>query len=496
MNNETKEGSKEIILNFGDNNTGNLSNMSEFQQPINQGYGQQPMNQGYAQQPMNQGYGQQPMNQGYGQQPMNQGYGQQPMNQGYAQQPMNQGYGQQPMNQGYAQQPMNQGYGQQPMYQGYGQQPMNQGYSQQPMNQGYFPQQNSPMTANMDTNSEGIILTESDKRQINELSSKINLRDTQAVLQYAAGVQKKISDFADSSLSRYKVKDSGEIGDVLLKLSTELKGFTVVPELKKGFFGLIKKGADQLATLKNRYSSVEETINKITDDLEKHKIQLLKDTSMLDKMYEINLLNFKELTMYIIAGKQKLMEAQNTELPAIKQKAEQTRSQQDVQAVRDYEDMCNRFDKKLHDLQLSQAVAMQLAPQIRMVQNNDSVLIQKIQSSIVNTIPLWKNQMVLALSIANSQKALGAQKAVTDVTNELLKKNADMLRVNSVEVAKENERGIIDIETIQHINDQLILTIDEVLQVQEDGKQQRRAAEAQLAQIQNDLKNKLISLGR
>ena len=382
---------------------------------------------------------------------MNQGYPEQQMNQGYPQQQMNQGYPQQQMNQGYPQQQMNQGYPNQQMNQGYPQQQMNQGYPQQQMNQGYQQQQQSdPSLTNIDTNPEGIILSENEKRQIYDLSRKINLRDTQSILQYASGVQKKNSDFADSSLSRYKIKDTGETGDVLLKLSTTLKGFTANSEPKKGFFGLIKKGSDQISTLKSRYSSVEETINKITDDLEKHKIQLLKDISMLDKMYEINLLNFKELTMYIMAGKQKLMETENIDLKALRQKADQSKLQQDIQAARDYQDMCNRFDKKLHDLELSKAVSMQLAPQIRMVQNNDAVLVDKVQSSIVNTIPLWKNQMVLALGLANSQKALKAQKAVSDVTNELLKKNADILKINSVEVAKENERGIIDIETIKY----------------------------------------------
>lgn len=351
-----------------------------------------------------------------------------------------------------------------------------------------------PGTAKMDSNLEGIVLTDNDKRQIHELSRKIVLSDTQSVLQYALGAQKKVSDFADSTLGRYKLKDSGEIGDMLLKLCTELKAFTTSSESKKRLFGLFRKRTDQLNNLKNRYSSIQEAVNKISDDLEKHKIQLIKDVSMLDKMYEMNLLNFKELTIHIMAGKRKLMEAENTELPAIKQKAEQSRSLHDIQAAIDYEEMCNRFDRKIHDLQLSQAISMQLAPQIRLMQNNDSILVEKIQSSIVNTIPLWKNQMVLALGMANSQKALGTQKAVTDVTNELLKKNADMLRINTVEVAKESERSIIDIETIQYTNNQLISTLDEVIQIREEGKQRRRAAEVELVQIQSDLKNKLLSV--
>jgi len=364
----------------------------------------------------------------------------------------------------------------------------------QPMNLGYPQQRLVPGTAKMDSNLEGIVLTDNDKRQIHELSRKIVLSDTQSVLQYALGAQKKVSDFADSTLGRYKLKDSGEIGDMLLKLCTELKAFTTSSESKKRLFGLFRKRTDQLNNLKNRYSSIQEAVNKISDDLEKHKIQLIKDVSMLDKMYEMNLLNFKELTIHIMAGKRKLMEAENTELPAIKQKAEQSRSLHDIQAAKDYEEMCNRFDRKIHDLQLSQAISMQLAPQIRLMQNNDSILVEKIQSSIVNTIPLWKNQMVLALGMANSQKALGTQKAVTDVTNELLKKNADMLRINTVEVAKESERSIIDIETIQYTNNQLISTLDEVIQIREEGKQRRRAAEVELVQIQSDLKNKLLSV--
>lgn len=365
---------------------------------------------------------------------------------------------------------------------------------QQSIDPGYPQQQLVPATANMDSHPEGIVLTDHDKRHISELVRKIVLSDPQSILQYALGAQQKVSDFADSTLGRYRLKDFGQIGDLLLKLSAELKSFTNSSASRKGLFSLFRKGTDRLTAIKNRYPSVQEAVNKISDDLEKHKIQLLKDVSMLDKMYEINMLNIKELTLHIIAGEQRLMAAENTELPAIKHKAEQSRSLQDTQAAKDFEEMCNMLDRKIHDLQLSHAVSMQLALQIRLMRNNDSVLVEKIQSSIVNTIPLWKNQMVLALGLANSQKALRVQKAVTDVTNELLKSNADMLRINTVEIAHESERGIIDIETIQYTNNQLISTLEEVIQIREEGKQRRRAAEAELVQIQSDLTNKLLSV--
>lgn len=335
-------------------------------------------------------------------------------------------------------------------------------------------------------------LSEAEKQQVREFSKQIDLRDSRQVLQYGMASQRKISEFSERALGKVRTKDTGEIGDVLVRLTGELRGFTDEPE-KKGFLGFIKKGTNQLATMKTRYASVESNINRISDSLENHRVQLLKDVTMLDEMYDINLTYFKELTMYILAGRERLRTALDTELPAMKKRAEETGLQEDAQAARDFEEMCNRFDKKLYDLDLTRTISMQMAPQIRMVQSNDSILVEKIQTSIVNTIPLWKNQMTLALGLANSQQALQAQRAVTDTTNELLKKNAEMLKRGTVETAREAERGIVDIETLRNTNQQLISTIQEVIQIQEEGRQNRRQAEVELVQIEEELKQTLLS---
>jgi uncharacterized protein YaaN involved in tellurite resistance len=336
-------------------------------------------------------------------------------------------------------------------------------------------------------------LSEDEKEQVRNFAKKIDIKDSQLVLQYGLSCQRKVSDYAEYSLGMVRAKDTGEVGEMLTKLTTELRGFTLTPEKDNGFFGFFKKSVDYLVTMKNRYSSVETNINQITDILEGHKIQMLKDITLLDQMYGNTLLYFKELTMYIMAGKERLDQAINIELPALKKKAEETGLPTDAQAARDFEEMCNRFDKKVHDLDLTRTVAMQMAPQIRMVQNNDSVLVEKINSSVINTIPLWKNQMTLSLGLANSKQALEAQKAVTDMTNELLRKNADILKTSTVEVARESERGIVDIETLKYTNQQLIATIDDLIHVQADGRQKRRQAEIELVTIENELKQKLLS---
>ena len=336
-------------------------------------------------------------------------------------------------------------------------------------------------------------LTEEEKDQVREFSAQIDLTNTQLVLHYGMSSQKKLADFSESTLKSIRTKDAGEVGKMLVKLTSELKDFTIDPEEDKGFFGFFKKSANWLTTLKTRYATVETNISQITDTLESHRIQMLKDISMLDQMYGVNLVYFKELTMYILAGREKLAEAINVELPEMKKKALESGFPSDAQAVRDFEEMCNRFDTKLYDLDLTRTISLQMAPQIRLVQNNDSLLVEKINTSIINTIPLWKNQMTLALGLANAQQALEAQRAVTNMTNDLLKKNADMLKTSSVETAKEAERGIVDIETIKYTSQQLISTIDEIIQVQETGRQKRRQAEIELVQIESDLKHKLLS---
>ena len=337
------------------------------------------------------------------------------------------------------------------------------------------------------------LLTEEEKQAVEAFSHKIDIRDTNQVLQYGAAAQKSVASFSENALNNVRSKDMGEIGEDLSRLVVELKGFGEEDE-KKGLFGLFKKASNKLETMKAQYSKVEANVDKIAQNLENHQITLLKDVAMFDQMYELNLKYYKELTMYILAGKKRLAEVRSTELEELRKKAEQTGLAEDAQAYNDLVNLCNRFEKKLHDLELTRMVSVQMGPQTRLLQNNDTLMIEKIQSSLVNTIPLWKSQMVLALGLENSRKATAAQTAVTNATNELLKKNADMLKMGTIATAKEAERSIIDIETLQHTNQQLISTLDEVIQIQKDGAQKRKEAEVELGRIEGELKQKLMEL--
>ena len=330
------------------------------------------------------------------------------------------------------------------------------------------------------------MLNEAEKKMVNDFSKKIDITDSQLVLQYGAAAQKSVASFSESALSKVKNKDLGEVGDTLSNLVVELKNFGEEEE-KGGLFGWFKKTNNKMETMKAQYGTAEANVNKIARELEQHQVVLMKDIAMFDQMYELNLKYYKELTMYIIAGKKRLAEVRAGEL-------EELRKAEDAQAYNDMVNMCNRFDKKLHDLELTRMVSIQMGPQTRMLQNNDTLMVEKIQSSLVNTIPLWKSQMVLALGMENSRKATAAQSAVTNATNELLKKNAEMLKMGTVATAKEAERSIIDIETLQHTNEQLISTVDEVIQIQRDGAQKRKEAEAELGRIEGELKQKLMEL--
>lgn len=336
-------------------------------------------------------------------------------------------------------------------------------------------------------------LTLEEKAAVREFSQKINLADSTQILQYGSGAQMKISQFSEQALANVRTKDLDEVGGLITGLVGELKGFSPQDE-KKGFLGLFKKAGDSVNQLKVKYNSAEKNVDKICDVLEDHKITLLKDVAMLDKMYDMNLSYYKELTMYILAGREKLEQVIATELPAAQEKAKQSGLPSDAQAANYLADMCNRFDKKLHDLELTRNICIQMGPQIRLVQSNNSIMVEKIQSSLVNTIPLWKNQMVLALGMAHSKSAIDAQRAVTDMTNELLRKNADALKAGTIETARESERGIVDIETLQHTNEALIQTLDEVLQIQQEGRDKRRAAETELTRIEEQLKAKLLEV--
>ena len=337
-------------------------------------------------------------------------------------------------------------------------------------------------------------LSEAERQMVQSFAQQIDLRNSSLILNYGAASQKKIADFSGAALESVRTKDLGEVGDMITGLVTELRGFDASAEQPKGFFGLFKKAGNQIDEMKTKYAKAETNVENISNMLEKHQVTLLKDIKMLDKMYEKNLVYFKELTMYILAGKQKLEEARATELPALVSKAQRSGLPEDAQAARDFEDQCGRFEKKLYDLELTRTVSIQMAPQIRLVQNNDAMMAEKIQSSIVNTIPLWKSQMVLALGLANSQQAIAAQRSVTDMTNELLKKNAAALKMGTVEAAKESERGIVDIETLQQTNRSLIETLDEVMKIQSEGRQKRAAAEEELGKIEGELKEKLLEI--
>ncbi len=337
------------------------------------------------------------------------------------------------------------------------------------------------------------MLTEAERKMVDDFSKKIDISDSQLVLQYGAAAQKSVASFSESALSSVRNKDLGEVGDTLTNLVVELKGFGE-EEDKGGIFGFFKKASNKMETMKVQYTKAEANVDKIARELEQHQRVLMKDIAMFDQMYELNLKYYKELTMYIIAGKKRLAEVQSGELEELRKKAEASGTAEDAQAYNDMVNMCNRFEKKLHDLELTRMVSIQMGPQTRMLQNNDTLMVEKIQSSLVNTIPLWKSQMVLALGLENSRKATAAQTAVTNATNELLKKNADMLKMGTVATAKEAERSIIDIETLQHTNQQLISTLDEVIQIQKDGAQKRKEAEAELGRIEGELKQKLMEL--
>ena len=336
-------------------------------------------------------------------------------------------------------------------------------------------------------------LTAEEKKLVEDFSQKIDLHNSQAILQYGAGTQKKMADFSENALKNVRTKDMGEVGDMLSGLVVELKSFEITEE-DKGILGLFKKSANKVTGLKAKYDKTETNVNNVCQALEKHQVTLMKDIALLDKMYDANLSYFKELSMYIIAGKQKLEEVRNGELSEAKAKAQASNLPEDAQAAKDIEAMCDRFEKKLHDLELTRMISIQTAPQIRLVQNNDTMMAEKIQSTLVNTIPLWKSQMVLALGIEHSNQAAKAQREVTDVTNELLKKNADLLKTASVETAKESERGIVDMETLQHTNETLISTFDEVMKIQEDGRAKRQAAEQEMQRLETELKNKMLEV--
>lgn len=337
------------------------------------------------------------------------------------------------------------------------------------------------------------MLNDAEKKMVDEFSKKIDISDSQMVLQYGAAAQKSVASFSESALNNVRNKDLGEIGDTLTNLTIELKGLGQEEE-EKGLFGFFKKASNKVENMKVQYSKAEANVDKIARDLEQHQRVLMKDIAMFDQMYDLNLKYYKELTMYIIAGKKRLAEIQSGQLEELRRKAERTGAQEDAQAYNDLAQMCNRFEKKLHDLELTRMVSIQMGPQTRMLQNNDTLMVEKIQSSLVNTIPLWKSQMVLALGLENSRKATAAQTAVTNATNELLRKNAEMLKMGTVATAKEAERSIIDIETLQHTNQQLISTLDEVIQIQREGAQKRREAEVELGRIEGELKQKLMEL--
>ena len=337
------------------------------------------------------------------------------------------------------------------------------------------------------------MLNDAEKKAVEEFAKKIDLMDSSLVLQYGAAAQKNVASFSENALSSVRTKDLGEVGESLSELVVELKGFGAEEE-KKGLFSLFKKAGNRLESMKAEYSKVETNVDKIARELEKHQVVLMKDIAMFDQMYELNLRYYKELTMYILAGKKKLADVRANELPALKAKAEQTGAQEDAQRYNDMIQMCERFEKKLHDLELTRMISIQMGPQTRLLQNNDTLMVEKIQSSLVNTIPLWKSQMVLALGMEHSRQATAAQSAVTEMTNELLKKNADMLKMGTIQTAKEAERSIVDIETLQHTNQQLISTLDEVLAIQREGAAKRREAEAELGRIEGELKQKLMEL--
>lgn len=339
-----------------------------------------------------------------------------------------------------------------------------------------------------------IVLTPAEQKMVDDFASQIDLTNTQLVMQYGAGSQKKIADFSENALNNVRTKDMGEIGQMLTSVVSELKDFN--EEEEKGFLGFFKKTGNRLENLKIKYDKAESNINRICKVMEDHQVTLLKDAAMLDKMYELNLNYFKELSMYILAGKKKLEQARTVELPELLAKAERSGLPEDTQAANDFASMCERFEKKIYDLELTRTISMQMAPQIRLIQSNDTAMSEKIQSTLVNTIPLWKSQMVIAIGLSHSSEAAKAQKEVTDMTNALLRKNAETLKIATIETAKESERGIVDIETLTATNKTLISTLDEVLKIQEDGRAKRKSAEEELVRIEDEMRQKLLTMSR
>lgn len=336
------------------------------------------------------------------------------------------------------------------------------------------------------------ILTEEERRTVDAFAKQIDLTNSTMVLQYGAGTQKKMADFSESALENVRSKDLGEVGELLSGVVKELKDFD--EEEEKGFFGIFKKASNKIESMKAKYAKAEANVNEIVKVLEKHQVQLMKDTALLDKMYELNLTYFKELSMYILAGKKKLQEVRGTQLAELMSRAQASGLPEDAQAAKDLNSLCDRFEKKIHDLELTRMISIQTAPQIRLVQNNDTLMAEKIQSTIVNTIPLWKSQMVLALGVEHSTQAAKAQRQVTDMTNELLRKNAEKLKMATVDTARESERGIVDMETLKATNESLISTLDEVMSIQREGRQKRQEAEAELRTMEQELKNKLLEI--
>lgn len=335
-------------------------------------------------------------------------------------------------------------------------------------------------------------LTAQEQKLVDEFAAKIDVENTAQILQYGAGTQKKMADFSDAALANVRTQDLGEVGDLIASVVTELKGFDA--EEEKGLFGFFRKQSNKLEAMKTKYAKAEVNVEKISDALQQHQVRLMKDSALLDKMYAQNLAYFKELTMYILAGKQKLQQTREGKLRELEETAQRTGLSEDAQAARDLADKCERFEKKIYDLELTRTISIQTAPQIRMIQNNDNIMVEKIQTTLMNTIPLWKNQMVLALGIAHSTEAAQAQRQVTDITNALLKQNAEKLHMASVETAKEAQRGIVDVETLKATNAQLIQTLDEVMKIQAEGRSKRLAAEAEMAKMEEDLKAKLLQI--
>lgn len=336
------------------------------------------------------------------------------------------------------------------------------------------------------------ILSEEERQMAEKFAEQIDLTNSNMILQYGAGTQKKMADFSESALENVRTKDLGEVGNLLSGVVKELKSFD--EEEEKGFLGIFKKSSNKITAMKTKYAKAETNVNQICKVLESHQVQLMKDVALLDKMYELNLTYYKELTMYIVAGKKKLNEVRNGELQNLLQKAQATGLAEDAQAAKDLDSMCNRFEKKLHDLELTRQISMQTAPQIRLVQGNDTLMVEKIQSTIVNTIPLWKSQMVLGLGVEHSAQAAAAQREVTNMTNELLKKNAEKLKMATIDTVKESERGIVDIETLKQTNESLISTLDEVMHIQQEGREKRKAAEQEMQKLELDLKQKLLQI--